>query len=96
MADLGQREPEAPALGDECEDVEDLTPVDAVAGRRPSRRRQDAARFVQSERPAADAAALCELADQVAAATHVRTIDLAAWGKVKSPCATDPIVEVGA
>ena len=84
MADLRKREPEAATLADEREDVEDLAPIDAVAGRCPSRQRQDAARFIQSERTAADAAALRELADQVAVATHAGRIDLAAWGKVKS------------
>ena len=82
-ADLREREPELPALGDEREDVEKLGRIDPIAGRRAPRRREDAPCFVEPERLAADSTAARHLADQQTLGSHAGRIDLAAWGKVK-------------
>jgi hypothetical protein len=83
LADLREREPEATALLDESEDADHIGRVDAVAGWRPVRGRQNPACFVEPYRLAGDSAPLGNLTDQQPVLTHAHTLNLAPWGKVK-------------
>ena len=83
VLDLREREAEATALGDECEHSEYVGGIDAIAGGRSVRGRQDAARLVQSERPRGHAAPARYLADPQSAVCHSHTVNPAPRGKVK-------------
>jgi hypothetical protein len=54
MGNLGQAEAETAGARDETEQSECLRWIDAIAGRRALRRREDAPRLVHSQRLAAD------------------------------------------
>jgi hypothetical protein len=84
VPDLGQRQSETPRLADERQQAHDLRGVAAVAGRCATGRRQNAARLVQPEGLAAQAAAGRDLPDQEPLC-HEGRIEPAPWGKVKRP-----------
>jgi len=81
VADLLQRQAEPAGLGDEVQDAQDVRLVHAIAGGRPPRLRHDAARFIQTQRLAADPAARGDLSDGQEVLRHGLRIDLAAWGR---------------
>jgi len=87
VADLLQREAEAPRLRDEVKDAQDVDVVHTVAGRCAARLRDEAPGLVEAQRLAAHPAAGGHLADPQCAFDHGPRIDLAAWGKVKRPFA---------
>jgi hypothetical protein len=64
VLDLGKAEAQAASLPHEGQEPKDIGRVTPVASRRSARRRQDAARLVQADGLAADAAARGNLTDQ--------------------------------
>lgn len=64
VPNLRERQSQSPTLLDEREHAQRVGRVNPVACRGTTRRREDAARFVESERLAARAAPCCHLANQ--------------------------------
>ncbi len=94
VLDLREREAEATALGDECEHSEYVGGIDAIAGGRSVRGRQDAARLVQSERPRGYAAPARYLPDPQSAVCHSHTVNPAPRGKIKPRIGFAPATDI--
>ena len=78
MADLLQREAEAARLGDEVQDAQDISVVHAIPCAGASRRRHDAACFIEAQRLAGHPATGGHLSDTERVVGHEARIDLAA------------------
>jgi len=78
VADLLQRKAEPARLGDEVQDVQDLSVVHAIAGWGPPRLRHDAACFIEAQRLAADPATDGDLSDRQSVLGHGPRINLTA------------------
>ena len=82
VPELGEGQPQSPALLDERQDAKYFLGIHAVAGRGPARRRQNPPRLVQPHRLAAGSAPFGDLADEKGVSIHVHTLNPALWGKV--------------
>jgi hypothetical protein len=78
VADLLQREAEPARLGDEVQDAQDISVVHAIPCGGASRRRHDAACFIEAQRLAGHPATGGHLSDPERVVGHEVRIDLAA------------------
>jgi hypothetical protein len=83
MLDLGERQPESARLANECEQAEHVGGITTVAGRLPARCLQNAARLIEPQRLATQAASRGDLTNQQAVPLHGESLKPAPWGKVK-------------
>jgi hypothetical protein len=83
LLDLGQAEPEPLRLADECQHVQRLSPVEAVARAGAPGRGEDTRVLVKPERLPCRPGALRHLTDQQPVPAHGNTLNPAPRGKVK-------------
>jgi hypothetical protein len=81
VLDLGEREPQSASVTDEGQQPQYISRITAISGWRSTRGRQNAARFVEPKRLAAESATTRDVADEQPV-FHGASIRLAPWDKV--------------